>query len=412
MYDLQNIASLIKEYAEGKLSLEKEQELSSWLDADPKNRVFFEDVLHKQDWKVDVMTFHEANYKTDTADNMSRLTAAVKERIVENGGSFAGQKKRSGGARIWYYAAAVAAVLLFVGVNYLSQRSPAVEIYDVARYPEVAQVAPGVNSGILKMTDGRVISLKEGSKALQVADGIRYESGEQLLTPAEWSAFKKLPNASLTLEVPAKSYYEILLADGTRVWVNAGSKLMFPAEFAAGSRELELLGEGYFEVAAQKLNEQSVPFLVRSGAQLLEVLGTKFNISAYPEAAGIKTTLVEGRVAVSAKDKDAVHLTAGKQSLYNAQGFRVKEVDVEQAIAWKNGFFQFDGLEATEAFEQLARWYDITVSYEGKHPNVPFYGIIERNKNLSMVLDILQAAGLRFKMKSNGEQKELIVVDK
>lgn len=412
MYDLQNIASLIKEYAEGNLSVEKEKELSSWLDADPKNRAFFEDILNKKDWKEDVATFYKANYNSSTADQVAKLTAVVKERIAESGGSFATQKEKTA-IRIWYYAAAVVAVLLlFVGINYLNERTPAIEIYDVALYPEVAQVAPGVNSGILQMSDGRVIALKEGSKALRLEDGLSYENGEQLLTAAEWSAFKKRPDASLTLEVPAKSYYEILLADGTRVWVNAGSKLIFPAEFASDGRELELIGEGYFEVAAQELDEQSVPFLVRSGAQLLEVLGTKFNISAYPEAAGIRTTLVEGRVAVSAKDEEAVHLTAGKQSLYNVQGFKVREVDVEQAIAWKNGFFQFDGLKATEAFEQLARWYGITVSYEGKRLNVPFYGIIERDKNLSAVLDILQAAGLRFKMKINGEQKELIVLDK
>ena len=411
MYDLQNIASLIKEYAEGKLSLEKEQKLAAWLDADPKNRVFFEDVLNKKDWKGDVTTFHKANYTAETADNISKLTAAVKERIAESGGSFATQKKKPA-IRIWYYAAAVAAVLLFVGINYLNERTPAVEIYDVALYPEVAQVAPGVNSGILQMSDGRIIPLKEGSKALKVADGIRYENGEMLVTPAEWSALKKQPDASLTLEVPAKSYYEILLADGTRVWVNAGSKLVFPAEFTAGARLVELVGEGYFEVASQNFNGRYVPFMVRADEQLLEVLGTKFNIAAYPGARGIRTTLVEGKVELSAANKASVQLTAGTQSLFNEAGFALKEVDVEQAIAWKNGFFQFDGLEDTEAFEQLKRWYDIAVSYEGRHVSVPFYGIIERDKSLSQVLDILQAAGMHFKMKTNGERKELIVVDR
>ncbi len=411
MYDLQNIARLIKEHAEGKLSSENENELSLWLKADPKNRVFFEEILNKKDWSEDITTFHKANYSASTVDNVVKVTTLVKQRIAESGGSFTTQRKKPF-IPVWYYAAAVAAVFLFFGISHLNERLPTIKTYDVALNPEIAQVAPGVNSGILRITDGRVIPLKEGSKALRIADGITYENGEQLLTAAEWAALKMQPGASLTLEVPAKNYYQILLADGSRVWVNAGSKLIFPAIFASNTREVELVGEGYFEVAEQEVNDHYVPFTVRTGGQMLEVLGTKFNISAYAGTAGIKTTLVEGRVAVSAKDKDAVHLTAGTQSLYNGQGFKVTEVDVEQAIAWKNGFFQFDGLEATEAFQQLARWYDIDVSYARKNINVPFYGIIERNKNLAVVLDILQAAGLRFKIKTDGDRKELIVVDK
>src|SRR5690606_19119262 len=215
-------------------------------------------------------------------------------------------------------------------------------------------------------------------------------------------------NAIVTLEVPLRGQYHVTLSDGTKVWVNAGSKLHYPLHFEGNQRVVELEGEAYFEVSTDE-----IPFLVKSKNQTLKVLGTKFNISAYDERKEIITTLIEGKVALGGEniEEAPLVLTPGQQSIFNGKRFSKRKVDVEQFIAWKNGQFYFDGVSPQEAFSQLAKWYDIDIVYEGTTPKFEFFGIIDRGKNLSGVLDILKKSGLNFKLEAQGTHRKLIIQD-
>lgn len=201
-----------------------------------------------------------------------------------------------------------------------------------------------------------------------------------------------------------------LPSDGTEVWLNASSSLKFPVSFDKDERLVELKGEAYFEVAYKvkaergKQKGERVPFVVRSGGQIVEVLGTHFNISAYNDEASIKTTLLEGKVRVTAgskqSPKDSKLLKPGQQSELSSvqREIIVNEVDTEEAIAWKNGMFQFSDSDLRSIMNELERWYDIEVDTKGM-PEKRFNGIIPRNVKLSQVLDMMEkTSGLKFKI--------------
>src|SRR5690606_615318 len=237
-----------------------------------------------------------------------------------------------------------------------------------------SDIAPGTNRAILKLPNGKTIDLDNDADGI-ITDNttISYADGRKI----EIANSSTPQNAIVTLEVPLRGQYHVTLSDGTKVWVNAGSKLHYPLHFEGNQRAVELEGEAYFEVSTDE-----IPFIVKSKNQTLKVLGTKFNISAYDERKEIITTLVEGKVALGGENiqEAPLVLTPGQQSIFNGKRFSKRKVDVEQFIAWKNGQFYFDGVSPEEAFSQLAKWYDIDIVYEGTTPKFEFFGIIDRGK--------------------------------
>jgi ferric-dicitrate binding protein FerR (iron transport regulator) len=180
-----------------------------------------------------------------------------------------------------------------------------------------------------------------------------------------------------------------VLADGTKVWLNAASSLRFPAAFAGKERIVELNGEGYFEVA----KNASMPFHVRVHDMDVQVLGTHFNINAYTDETAMRTTLLEGSVQVSQGEQTQL-LTPGQQAAasQNGQIQLADGVDVEEVMAWKNGMFQFQGADLETILRQAARWYDIDVEYKQRISD-RFSGQISKNVNLSQLLKILELTG-------------------
>jgi len=161
-----------------------------------------------------------------------------------------------------------------------------------------------------------------------------------------------------------------------------------------------------------------VPFKVKTLGQEVEVLGTAFNISAYSSQPETKTTLVEGRVKVTLlnpdSDRDAGSsriLAPGQQATKSGSVLALHTVDTDSYIAWKNGYFNFDGLTPAAAFTQLERWYDIEVVYQGKVPTMRFFGVFKRGKPLSSVLAMLKESGLDFKITQQGGKRKLLVIN-
>lgn len=260
----------------------------------------------------------------------------------------------------------------------------------------VQDIAPGRNQATLTLANGQKIVLtktlngklaQQGNMQIQVNDGkaITYSANA-----AENHLPAQLAYNTLSTARGEQSPYPLVLPDGTRVWLNSASTLKFPASFAnLSERRVTLSGEAYFEVA----HNSGVPFRVITGRQIVEDIGTAFNINSYEPA--IKTTLLEGSVRIN----NTHMLIPGQQASLLNDVYTVEKADTEEVIAWKNGYFRFNNQSLRNVMDKLALWYDIDVSYAGKIPAVGFYGTISRNKNISEVLTMLeQTKGVHFKI--------------
>jgi ferric-dicitrate binding protein FerR (iron transport regulator) len=310
--------------------------------------------------------------------------------------------------RLWPRIAVAAsiAVLIATGIFYFTQ--PKEENVQVAAKPQ--EIAPGGTKGVLTLSNGKQIVLSE----ITAKDTIAQEGEENEVT-IKMNANGEVTyiinpntdggkddNSFNTLSTPIGGQYNIILADGTKVYLNAVSSIKYPTQFNGDKRVVELEGEAYFEVAKNK----NKPFIVKSNNQSIEVLGTHFNVHSYNNESVVKTTLLEGSVAVTYKNQKAI-LKPGQQSDVsdNFSKIKVKEVDPEEAVAWKNGRFKFDNADLKNVMRQLERWYGIKVEYRGNVSDVRFNGGTFRNKNLSEVLKVLELSNIKFKV----EGKTVIV---
>lgn len=302
--------------------------------------------------------------------------------------------------------AAVILIIGSIGILYLNRLSKPDLVRAVSKKGDIG---PGGDKAYLTLADGKRISLTDvanGEIVKQEGLVINKTADGQLVYTVTSSGSEGKNEEQLfnTIETPKGGKYQINLPDGTRVWLNAASSLRYPTKFSGSTRMVELTGEGYFEVTKQ--NQASavtaagrIPFIVKSGAQEVQVLGTHFNINSYKDEGSIKTTLFEGRVRViRAKSKfsaspEGVLLKPGEQSQLANQVINVREVDTESILAWKQGDFVFDGDDFKSIMRKVARWYDVEVIYKGEFDNVKFGGAISRSKNISSVLEIMESTG-------------------
>jgi transmembrane sensor len=309
--------------------------------------------------------------------------------------------------------AAAAAAIIFLsgaGIYLLRKHKPEKRLVRTEKLtpPVSHDIPPGGNKAKLTLADGSTISLdslQNGDLARQGnAKIVKLKSGGLAYQVA---ASNKPQATSLAtyniLSTPPGGQYQLVLADGSKVWLNAASSLRFPTTFAGKERSVEITGEAYFEI---KKNAE-MPFRVKVRDAEVEVLGTSFNVMAYNNENAIKTTLLEGAVKVSKGNKSAL-LQPGQQAALNVSSsvINVRETDVEEAVAWKNGLFQFNSDDIGTIMRQLGRWYDVETGYEGKIPDWHFTGSIGRNIPLSKVLKMLEVNDFHFRI----EGKKIIVL--
>lgn len=205
------------------------------------------------------------------------------------------------------------------------------------------------------------------------------------------------------MSTPVGGIYQLILQDGSKVWLNSSSSIRYPTEFTDKERSVEISGEAYFEI----VKNAAKPFIVKvNNLAEVKVLGTHFNVNAYTDEAEVKTTLLEGAVNISQGNKSST-LSPGQQAQINQSGFikRVDNVDLDEAVAWKNGNFLFNSATLPAVLRQAARWYDLEIVYEGKVPPDKFSGQIPRSVNLSSLLKWMQWSDVHFKL----EEKKLII---
>jgi len=277
---------------------------------------------------------------------------------------------------------------------------------------KLKSVTPGGNNAILTLANGKQIVLNNSRNGLLVNLGnitVSKANNGQVIYKVIGSAKNTLRVSYNTITTPNGGQYEVILPDGSKVWINSSSSLKYPTQFTGKERDVELNGEGYFEVAKNKL----MPFKVSSHGQTVEVLGTHFNINAYTDEPGIKTTLLEGSVKVTVIGTEKPQLLIpGQQAIFNKGGIMVSDADTAQAVAWKNGLFYFKDADVASIMRLLARWYNLKIDINGQLPERKFSGKIYKNLNAAQVLQIINYSAINYKVEepTDGKSAKRLII--
>jgi len=292
------------------------------------------------------------------------------------------------------FAAAAMIILLGVGGYFMlvdRQSSP------LEKPTVIAEIQPGGNRATLKLSNGETHVLSEHESGIAVHEnGISYTNGKPVSDVSQKISFA-------TLSIPRGGQYQLILPDGSKVWLNAASELTYPTAFTGSQRTVTLKGEAFFDIA----HDKDRPFVVRSPEQEVKVLGTQFNVSAYEDDELTRTTLVKGSVQIDAKGrKDNVILKAGMQARLRSGGIEVEEgVNVEDYITWKEGVIVLERQTIAQVLKQLERWYDVEfVVGKGRDlPTKTMSGELSKNLPIGALLKAIEAQ-LHIKFEQSGRR--------
>lgn len=374
-----SIYELIAEYSAGTISSADAESLRKMLETDADAGRLFREIREAEK----VLKSLQVQERIDFQKSWERLEASL---IVQ---------PRSRQRLFWTIGIAVAASVVLM-LMFVSPFFRQVEQRD----PLVAQVsiAPGGVKAMLRYGDGETIDLTSlTSSRIVTSDGsvlvndsvkgLCYDRGELENRPMEYH----------TLTVPAGGEYHFTLADGTRVWVNSASEVRFPNCFSRERREIFVKGEVYLEVA----RDEKRPFVVHAGENEVRVLGTRFNLTAYPDEQKVITTLVEGSVEFL-NDQSSIRLKPGEQSVLNRATNKLEKqkVDVSIYTSWVSGTYEYERMPLSDITRQLSRWYDVQFIFEAEEfRDHPFTGIVKRNQSLEEVLLIIEkTTNIRFEI--------------
>jgi transmembrane sensor len=303
----------------------------------------------------------------------------------------------------WRLAAAAMILIIGLGTFYHFKLNTGKQKMAVMK-PVIKDLPPGGNRALLTLADGSTIILDSASNGLLATQGTtrisKKENGQLVYNSTKTDQALSLNQINM-LSTPKGGQYQIILPDGSKVWLNSSSSIKYPATFAENERKVEVTGEVYFEVTKDK----SKPFRVIFDETEVEVLGTSFNIMAYKDDTTSRTTLVEGAVSLTNKHSNK-RLKPGQQASVSSSGnITTQVVDIEEAIAWKKGLFYFRNANIQQIMKKAARWYDIEIRYEGAVPVRQFTGKVSMDVNISELLQMLNYAGVKCRM----EDKKIII---
>jgi transmembrane sensor len=418
-----NFQELLDKYLTGRLTEQERNKFHELLN-DPEHT--------KQLAAIIDVELHEHAFDCEPDNNM---LAAIQENLQA---SIHTEKAR--GAKIIRFTRRLAVASVFVvclsGVAWwwLTARQPSKnEVAQEKTINKNSTITPGGNKAILRLGDGREIILDSAGQGTLVQQGqakvIKSGDGQLSYQSADNVSAETVYN---TVATPRGGQYQLILADGSKVWLNASSSLRYPTCFTGNERRVELTGEGYFEITSRLQDGKKIPFKViipaqpgAPGATEVEVLGTHFNINAYNDEAAVRTTLLEGSVRVrSAIGKqsaignrqsainnqfEAVLIPGEQAVLASHSRFTIHDSrltinhspNLEEVMAWKNGLFQFKAADLETVLRQAERWYDVQFIYNGNIPE-RFSGQISRSANAEQLLKILELTG-KVKFEINGK---------
>lgn len=364
---------LIVKYLVNQISELEIQELESWVEK-PENEAEFSKYV-KINYAVDtnLLKLHKKDTLSNEHDTIEKLHKLIlKDKKVYRLSGFRSYMK---------YAA------IFIGITaslYLIQD------FAFTKTQEIEPVI--VDQTVLTLEDGSQVTLqKDGSFN---TDNAKVNAQEVIYKNLKQDPSKLVYNF---LTIPRGEQLFLQLSDSTKVWLNSDTKLKYPVQFKGGlPRQVELVyGEAYFDVSPSSKHNGDV-FVVLQNKQKVEVVGTEFNIKAYKEDVQVYTTLVEGKITVNYKNLQKI-LLPNQQSSYNVDTgeLSIKEVEVYNSIAWREGVFSFEDMPLKEIMNTLKRWYDIEVIFENEQlGEEKFTGKLKKGKNLSDVLESIKRFGM------------------
>lgn len=380
---------LFKKHLDNTCSPEETQRLMNYFQLDEDQEVLKELI-------IGALAIHEEQYENDLAiaGVLEKVDQDLFVQIQESAHAMPEGKNKI--LKLWLKIVAVAAVLavVYLGVYFFNNQPE-----KVATVPKVTlyDIKSGGYGATLTLANGRKVSLANASKG-----EIGRESGIVITKSGDGKLVYQVsekgsdPNATNTLSTARGETYQVRLPDGSLVYLNAASSLTYTASLIQnGKRIVTLSGEGYFEVAKDKQH----PFIVKTGRQEVEVLGTHFNISSYADDEVEKTTLLEGSVKLSASGNYKL-LKPGQQAKLSAGKITISETDTDLAVAWKNNEFVIESENIETIMKMISRWYNLEVVYIGEKTTQRFSGQVSRFDKLSKVLEIVESTGeARFDLK-------------
>jgi len=371
-------AALMKKALLGEANESEQQELEKRLAECPDLQKVYEQLQNGETLRV---AFGEyKNYSSKKAY----------QSFLQKIGRMEKKERKPSISRVWWYAAA-AVIVLAVGLSFYMSN-----FYSSIEEESRPLIQPGVQQAQLTLPDGSIIDVHK-KEVNVIVDGVQVKYKEGVLsyeptvtTQHEEKNVEEKPVKSNELIIPRGGENTVILADGTTVHLNAGSKLTYPVRFAGKRRVVALEGEAYFEV----VQDESHPFVVQTHLGEVMVLGTAFNVNAYTNASVCYTTLVRGKVQFSAPNVGTVTLQPGEQAVVSANGTEKRTVDLDEYIGWVNGVYNFKNRSLGEIMETFERWYDIQVYYETPDlRDITYSGSLKRYGAVNSFLDALELTG-------------------
>jgi len=292
------------------------------------------------------------------------------------------------------YAAAVLIILSAAVYIYISQQQGKAPLIITEHAYQ-----PGQDKAILTLSDGRQITLDKNTSENITDANVVIQQQDGILNYSAATTANRSDITYNTMSTPRGGQYQLILPDGSKVWLNAASGIKYPTVFQGKNRTVELSGEAYFDI-----KKSTAPFIVKINRAEIIVLGTSFNVNAYEDEPAFSATLINGSIKVSSLNTSKI-IAPGQQaemSYTNADVLTIKnDIDINQVIAWQKGIFEFNGVSIDIIARQLSRWYDIDVSTDNNGKKIQLSGGITRKTPLKTVLKILEANGIFNKWENN-----------
>ncbi|RKE55842.1 FecR family protein [Sphingobacterium detergens] len=384
MKKIDRIVNLIRKhliYGESKKLIDKD----SLLKENPELGPILDELNDREDFKQACSEY------TRIATDRNGMKQQMLDRIFDQIGNegFVQRQKRQ---ISWLIAVASIVIFLSIGLwqwsNWYHQNKAATVS------EQFADIQPGNNKATLKIVGrNNQVDLSGKTGGIVVGKTLKYTDGEEVLPSAESADADFL----MELITPKGGEYKITLSDGTKVHLNAESKLTYPKNFHGSQRSVDLVGEGYFEVAKQR----GTTFIVRTAKEEVKVLGTHFNISTYRNEEISSVSLIEGKVQVNS-EKETKLLSPGQQTVNNKGKLSVQTINEDEILAWTNGEFMFNNENLESVMEKIARWYDIEVKVSPSAKDISIWGSVSRYGSFEKVLDVIKLTNREIKFKREG----------
>ena len=364
------------EYWGGKLSSGQEEDIAAWLKEDTAN-------------EKRMKQFFRLLYRVRYAERYRHIDLERAEENIFSRMSVRGRGKKRLSRRLYLWSGAAAVCLILSSILlWLPERQEGVGEFEVARimggYSKITLLLDNGESVVMCKDSSFILRMDNVNVVQDSGAGLCYTVKEDLRSGKKGE--RKVEYN--TLIVPRGGEYFLTLSDGTKVWLNSETELRFPVCFTGATREVEIVGEGYFDVA----RDENCPFIVHAKDMDMKVLGTSFNVMAYRDESVSLVTLESGKVQVNTKSGQEL-LLPGWQAVWKMEERELmkQQVPVNLVVSWKSGMFDFANMPLEQLVKQLTRWYDVEFSFTDESMRaIRFTGAIERTRSLKFMLDFIE----------------------